>query len=201
VCEHCQRGTLDGAGEATPVGPEVVEMASCDAQHLGPLAAVGEHVGAKTMRAAQDVPPAVRRLVLRRDHGRCVVPGCKHPTWVDVHHLRAREEGGCHEPENLITICSAHHRALHRGRLRADGTPASGLTFRHADGSAYGQVHAPDVADAAGKALLALRGLGFRESEARWALGQAPQTNGAASVEAQVRACLLLLTNGLARAS
>jgi hypothetical protein len=29
-------------------------------------------------RARQDVPPAVRRAVLRRDGGRCVVPGCRH---------------------------------------------------------------------------------------------------------------------------
>jgi hypothetical protein len=98
VCEHCQRGRQDGAGDSTPVGPEVVEMASCDGQHLGRLSAWGtrEHVGAHPERAVQDVPPAVRRLVLRRDHGRCVVPGCKHVTWVDVHHLQAREEGGGH---------------------------------------------------------------------------------------------------------
>jgi hypothetical protein len=203
VCEHCQRGKQDGAGEPTPVGPEVVEMASCDAQHLGPLAAAGgrAHVDARTARAAQDVPPSVRRLVLRRDHGRCVVPGCTHATWVDVHHLQAREEGGGHEPENLITVCGAHHRALHRGRLRAEGTLASGLTFQHADGSAYGRLGAPAAADARTKAFLALRGLGFRESEVRWALGQATDASAAKSVEAQVRACLLLLTHRMGRAS
>ncbi|HYJ08706.1 MAG TPA: HNH endonuclease [Polyangiaceae bacterium] len=203
VCEHCQSGGQDGAGESTPVGSEVVEMAGCDAQHLGPLTTVSNraHVGANTARAAQDVPPAVRRLVLRRDHGRCVVPGCKHATWVDVHHLQAREEGGAHEPSNLITICGAHHRALHRGCLRVEGTPASGLTFRHADGSAYGRLAAPAVADAGAKAFQALRGLGFRESEVRWALGQLPYDSSDESVEAQVRACLLSLTERLARAS
>jgi hypothetical protein len=197
VCERCQRGKQDGAGEATPVGPEVVEMASCDAQHLGPLKGVGgrAHMDARTARAAQDVPPSVRRLVLRRDHGRCVVPGCKHATWVDVHHLRPREDGGAHEADNLITVCGAHHRALHRGRLRAEGTPTNGLTFRHTDGSAYGQVSAPAVADARAMAFLALRNLGFRENEVRWALGQATRASGAESVEEQVRACLLQLTN------
>jgi hypothetical protein len=203
VCEQCQRGRQDGAGEATRVGLEVIEMAGCDAQHVGRLAVVGghAHVGANTQRAAQDVPPAVRRLVLRRDHGRCVVPGCRHVTWVDVHHLQPREDAGGHEPENLMTVCGAHHRALHRGRLRVDGTPASGLTFRHADGSAYGRVGAPAVADAGAKAFQALRGLGFRESEARWALGQLTHDGGSESVEAQVRAGLLLLTRRLAHAS
>jgi hypothetical protein len=196
VCEHCRRGEQDGAGQPTAVDSEVVEMASCDAQHVGSLAAAGgrEYVGASVARASQDVPPAVRRLVLRRDHGRCVVPGCKHATWVDVHHLRAREEGGGHEPENLITVCGAHHRALHRGALRAAGTPTTGLTFRHADGSAYGRVRAPAVDNVRAKALLALRSLGFRESEARWALEQETHVGVTESVEAQVRACLLLLT-------
>jgi hypothetical protein len=176
-------------------------MASCDAQHVGSLQAAGghEHVGAA--RAAQDVPPAVRRLVLRRDHCRCVVPGCKHATWVDVHHLKAREEGGGHEPANLITMCGAHHRALHRGALCVEGTPASGLTFRHADGSAYGRVGAPVAADATSKAFLALRALGFRESEVRWALAQATPVGGDESVEAHIRACLLLLTKNMAHAS
>jgi len=101
----------------------------------------------------------------------------------------------------LITICGAHHRALHRGRLRAEGTPASGLTFRHADGSAYGRVGAPAVADAGAKAFQALRVLGFRESEVRWALGQLTHDGAAESVEAHVRACLLLLTRRFAHAS
>jgi hypothetical protein len=203
VCEHCQRGRQDGAGESTPVGSEVVEMAGCDGQHLGALTTVSKraHVGANAVRATQDVPPAVRRLVLRRDHGHCVVPGCKHATWLDVHHIRAREEGGGHEPENLITVCGAHHRALHRGRLGVEGTPASGLTFRHADGSAYGRVRAPAVADAGAKAFQALRTLGFRESEVRWALGQLTYDSSDESVEVQVRVCLLLLTERLARAS
>ncbi|HYJ08064.1 MAG TPA: HNH endonuclease signature motif containing protein, partial [Polyangiaceae bacterium] len=193
----------DGAGESTPVEPEVVEMAGCDAQHVGPLGAAGgrAHVGANTQRAAQDVPPAVRRVVLRRDHGRCVVPGCKHATWVDVHHLQAREESGGHEPENLITICGAHHRALHRGALCVEGTPASGLTFRHADGSAYGRVGAPPAADAAALAFQALSGLGFRERDARWALAQATHVGVTESVEAHLRACLMLLTSRLAHAS
>ena len=179
-------------------------MANCDAQHVGRVVAMGgprEHVGAQTQRAAQGVPPAVRRLVLRRDHGRCVVPGCKHVAWVDVHHLKAREDGGGHEPDNLITICGAHHRALHQGRLRAEGAPGSGLTFRHADGSAYGRVGAPAAADAAALAFQALRGLGFRENEARRALAHATHVGVAESVEVRVRACLLLLTKRLAHAS
>jgi len=205
VCEHCQRGRQDGAGESTPVGPEVVEMASCDAQRLGSLATVGgrrEHVGANKARAVQHVPPAVRRLVLRRDHRRCVVPGCKHATWLDVHHIEARAEGGKHEPDNLITLCTAHHRAIHRGRLFVEGGAGVGLTFRHADGNRYGEPLSPAAADAGSKAFRALRGLGFAEGEVRRALAQVAHAGGGdASVEALVRSCLRLLTQRLSCAS
>src|SRR6185369_15503578 len=49
VCESCRRATQQGRGEAIEVGPEVLEMAECDGQHLGHVDA---HVGA-TVRATQ----------------------------------------------------------------------------------------------------------------------------------------------------
>ena len=82
-----------------------MEMANCDAQRL-PSALGGAHMGG-TRRATQDIPPAVRRRVLRRDHGRCVVPGCTHGTFLDVHHLRRRSEGGTHHDDNLVTLVKA----------------------------------------------------------------------------------------------
>lgn len=131
-------------------------MASCDAQHVGRMDA---HVGIGTARAAQDIPPAVRRLVLRRDQGRCQVPSCRHATWVDVHHVVPREEGGGHETDNLVTLCGAHHRALHRGTLVVERGGAGALVFRHADGSGYGQEPDACAVDAGAKAFQALRAL------------------------------------------
>jgi 5-methylcytosine-specific restriction endonuclease McrA len=219
VCESCQQGAMQGNGELVDVGPEVVEMAACDAQHVGRIEGVRTHVGAKTahenahvgakvdhvgvqlQRAVQTIPPAIRRLVLRRDHGRCVVPGCRHATHVDLHHLDTRAEGGQHDPDNLITLCGAHHRALHRGSLIIEGRVSSGITFRHADGSEYGAAVSPVGADVGTKAFQGLRRLGFREGDVRKALGQAAQVvSTRASVEALMRHCLLLLTKRHARA-
>lgn len=198
VCGRCQRARQQAQGELIEVGSEVLEMASCDAQHLGHVDA---HVGVGPARAAQDIAPAVRRLVLRRDRGCCRVPSCRHATWVDVHHIAPREEGGGNEPESLVTLCGAHHRALHRGTLILERGTAGALLFRHADGTSYGQE--PDVlaADAGAKAFQALRSLGFKEREVRWALAHVTGVNGEASVEARVRQSLLLLTERLARAS
>src|SRR5690606_36580381 len=59
---------------------------------------------ARPPKATQTIPPAVRRYVLHRDHGCCVMPGRAHGKFLDVHHLRARAEGGTHEPDTLVTL-------------------------------------------------------------------------------------------------
>jgi hypothetical protein len=167
VCDECGRGHQQGRGELIEVEADIVELAQCDAQHVGPT-----HVGAAELpKARQDVTPAVRRLVLRRDGGRCVVPGCRQSLFLDLHHVALRSEGGEHGADNLITVCGAHHRALHRGQLVIEGHSAGNLTFRHADGTRYGgRIVDPRGTTAYEQAFHALRSLGFREREARSAL-------------------------------
>jgi hypothetical protein len=168
ICEKCRHAEQLGRGEPIPVGPEVVEMAECDAQriplgigigvgatHVGEPESGATHVGrpetaplrTRAARATQSVPPAVRRAVLLRDGGRCVVSGCRHATWVDLHHLDPQAEGGDHDPDNLVCVCGAHHLALHRGDLVIQGRVDSGLTFRHADGTEYGGPVSPQAAE------------------------------------------------------
>ncbi|HSU38226.1 MAG TPA: HNH endonuclease, partial [Polyangiaceae bacterium] len=167
------------AGEAL-----VVDMAECDGQHIGhvetvaPGVHVDAHVGTaeKPTRATQSIPPALRRQVLRRDGGRCQVPGCRHATFVDVHHLRPRSERGANTIENVVTLCGAHHRASHAGKLSSEGTPSAGLRFLHPDGTPYGHAPSPALAELRARAYRALMHLGFRESEAKWALARASLT-------------------------
>ncbi len=173
VCERCRRGTQRGRGEFFEVGPEVVARAECDGQHIGHVDA---HVGATPVRATQSIPPAMRRAVDARDGGKCRVPGCRHADFTDVHHLWLRSEFGKHHPDNLVTLCSAHHDRIHEGRLLVTGFASAELHFAHADGTPYGGAVAPAVADARTKAFLALRGLGYREGEAKRALARVPQS-------------------------
>ncbi|HSU38171.1 MAG TPA: HNH endonuclease [Polyangiaceae bacterium] len=181
VCERCRQGQQHGRGELVQVSQAAVDMAECDGQHVGHLETGVEpraHVGTakKSTRATQTILPALRRQVLRRDGGRCQVPGCRHATFVDVHHLRPRSEGGANTIENLVTLCSAHHRASHAGKLSSAGTPSEGLRFLHADGTPYGHAPSPALAELRASAYRALIHLGFRESEAKWALARAPLT-------------------------
>ncbi len=215
VCDACGAGRQDAGSDVVAISRGVVEMARCDAQHLGrvdvqPLGndvlpandSVAPHVGRakrdarSTSRARQDVPPAVRRAVLRRDHGRCRVPGCRNAVFLDVHHISPRSEGGGHDALNLVTVCAAHHRALHRGELAVEGDAAAGVRFRHADGSVYGGVANPKTADMMSKVFSALRGLGFREGEVRAVLGELRTRDElqAACVQDWLRAALARLT-------
>jgi 5-methylcytosine-specific restriction endonuclease McrA len=182
VCEQCGQGRQEGRGVMVPVEPEVVERASCDAQRV------------EAGVAKQDVPPAVRRTVLRRDQGRCRVPGCRSATFLDVHHLRARAEGGGHEPPNLATLCGAHHDAVHRGALLVEGDADGTLVFRHADGSAYGAAERATAAQTLADAFAGLKSMGWNPSEARQAIDSVrPHVGPDEPLERVLRRCLAVM--------
>ena len=177
-------------------------MADCDGEHIGSVCAGESSTNAdvgKPKRAKQTIPPATRRLVLRRDRHRCVFPGCRHATFVDVHHIRSKADGGGHEAENLITLCCAHHRALHRGDVAVDGRAPSALHFSHSDGTAYGENVSPLAADTRACAFRALRGMGFGEVEVRKAISQAAKgardSEARPPLESVLRNALVELTN------
>ena len=192
VCEECGRTWQDGAGRPIEVPETVRERAECDAQMLGRVDAD------RPERARQDVAPAVRRLVHRRDHGRCVVPGCRSARYLDTHHIVFRSEGGSDEPDNLVIACDSHHRALHEGRLSMQGT-ASELHVLRADGQPYRSTEplaGPDVQADAGMLSLvidALRKMGFSAAEAKERVGRArPHVGAAASLDLLLRAALAM---------
>jgi hypothetical protein len=131
-----------------------------------------------------------------RDSNRCAVPGCRHAIFVDVHHLHLRADGGDHRLENLVTLCAAHHRMVHRGALLVEHDACGGFRFRHGDGSDYGSPKmSPALAVTRATAFRALRALGFRETEARQALERvAVRVTEEPTTEALLRAALLELT-------
>ena len=185
ICERCDRGWQDAAGQVVEVGPAAVARVRCDAQEIGRVD------GDAPARAVDAVPAAVRRQIERRDHGRCAVPGCRSSQYVDVHHIVPRAHGGGHAPSNLCLLCTAHHRAVHDGRLRISGeAPALTFRFRHDDGRPYGSP-LPETVDHDDDATLALRTLGFSANEATAAVEQARARVGAeAPLEDWIRAAL-----------
>ena len=66
-------------------------------------------------RRRRIVPAPLLRALKLRDHNRCRFPGCPHQRHVEAHHVRHWIDGGETRLENLVLLCSAHHRLLHHG--------------------------------------------------------------------------------------
>jgi hypothetical protein len=89
-------------------------MASVDAQ--GAVLDIG--------RRSRAIPAAIRRALWIRDHG-CRFPGCFNERFLHGHHVEHWLHGGRTSLDNLVMLCSFHHRQIHEGgfsvQLAADG--------------------------------------------------------------------------------
>jgi hypothetical protein len=151
----------------------VLERALCDAVEIGRI-----DQGAPA-RAAQTIPPSTRRLVWHRDHGRCIVPGCRSTIHGEVHHIHFRSDGGGHDPANLAVLCGACHDRVHQGTLLIRGTAPDGLTFLHGDGRPFGAPPPNIDPRRRADAISALVNLGFRKKPSTRAVDLADAHVGA----------------------
>ena len=96
----------------------------------------------------EQVPPHLRRAVIKRDR-HCRFPGCAAPpVRCHVHHLIPRSKGGPTRLDNLTLLCHFHHLVvIHRWgwalTLHADGTTTAkspdGIRTLHSHGPPPGQ--------------------------------------------------------------
>jgi hypothetical protein len=78
----------------------------------------------------KDIPLGVRQQVIERDDARCRFPGCSMRAHLGLHHIQFRSRGGDHAPENLITLCAAHHTLIHRHICAVDGRAPDELRWK-----------------------------------------------------------------------
>ncbi len=137
VTVHVDRSALtEGQGRsALPI--ESVKRLACDGDTV--LIVEDEHgeplsVGRKT----RTVPTAIRRALSARDRG-CVFPGCHHKRFVDAHHIRHWSAGGETSLENLMLLCTRHHRLVHEGGFRIEKDYRDEWFFKRPDGRAVPQ--------------------------------------------------------------
>ncbi|MGH2571424.1 MAG: DUF222 domain-containing protein [bacterium] len=111
------------------VSAETSRRLACDA---GVVAIVedGEGNALSVGRKRRTVPPAMRRALAARDKG-CRFPGCTHARFLEAHHVRHWADGGETSMENLVHLCSFHHRELHEGGLRIERDPNGELVFKN----------------------------------------------------------------------
>jgi len=111
---------------------EAVRRMACDARIEWVLEADGRPVGLG--RQGRFVRGQLARAVRHRDGGMCAVPGCERKDWLAVHHVDHWADGGRTDIDNLVTLCSSHHRRMHEGGWRASGTPGRDLRFHDPGG-------------------------------------------------------------------
>ncbi len=73
-------------------------------------------------RRSRRIPAWLERAVNKRDRG-CRYPGCGRTRWTNVHHIIHWILGGRTDLENLITLCTFHHRMLHNRGWDIRGNP------------------------------------------------------------------------------
>jgi len=65
-------------------------------------------------RKTRAVPTAIKRALMARDKS-CAFPGCHHQRFVDAHHIQHWSAGGETNLDNLMLLCSQHHKLVHEG--------------------------------------------------------------------------------------
>ena len=95
------------------VAVETARRLGCDGALVGVVeGAKGEPLAVG--RRTRAVPPAIRRALRVRDGG-CRFPGCGRSRYVHAHHIAHWADGGETKLDNLVTLCSQHHRQVHEG--------------------------------------------------------------------------------------
>jgi hypothetical protein len=115
------------------LAPETVRRLGCDAA----LVRIVEQDGRPLTvgRRTRTIPPALRRALRSRDDG-CRFPGCTHERFLHAHHIQHWARGGPTTLENLIQLCSHHHRLVHEGGFQVESVGRGGVRFRRPDGRA-----------------------------------------------------------------
>ena len=107
-CPSCSRARVQTNRGVKRIPKHELDALKCDA-------IIEDEQG----RRRRTITPRVRRAVLKRDQHRCQTPGCTHTHFLEIHHLKPRQNGGTNDLKNLITLCSRCHR--HRHAQSAEG--------------------------------------------------------------------------------
>ena len=97
-----ERGVVTSGG--VRVGPNTLAEILCGGQVSVTVTDPGMRPVVSSRRR-NAIPPAIRRAVLARDLGMCVIDGCGARTRLQVHHLTPQTAGVDHDPDNLVTLC------------------------------------------------------------------------------------------------
>ncbi len=117
----------DHIGDVAVDPQDPSDRSDYDISPIGALA-LAEHF-IETWRPLLKLANTLQRRVRARDNHFCQVPGCSRAA-VHTHHIIPVSQGGSDDPENLISLCAAHHLCgIHGGRMRVTGTAPDNLVW------------------------------------------------------------------------
>jgi Domain of unknown function (DUF222)/HNH endonuclease len=143
--EVVERAELEG-GPTLPA--ETARRLGCDAAVVRIVERDGRPLSVG--RRTRTIPPALRRALRSRDDG-CRFPGCTHQNFLHAHHIQHWARGGSTALENLVQLCSYHHRLVHEGGFRVERSGGGAVRFRRPDGRAIAP--APECGSVVGGSL------------------------------------------------
>lgn len=134
VTVHVDQSALESGDGRSGLPIESVKRLCCDGNAVvlvedergEPLS-----IGRKT----RTVPTAIKRALKARDKG-CSFPGCQHQRFVDAHHIRHWSAGGETSIDNLMLLCSQHHKLVHEGGFAIERDFENRWYFKRPDGRA-----------------------------------------------------------------
>ena len=101
---------------------------------------VGEVVGIG--RKTRKVPRWLIRQLKYRD-GRCTFPGCEANHFLHAHHIRHWSRGGPTDLDNLVLVCTFHHKLLHEYGWNVAAGEAGAHRWFRPGGTPYDPGRAP----------------------------------------------------------
>jgi hypothetical protein len=126
------------------LAPETAERLACDASLVELVEKDGEPLSVGRKR--RTIPPSIRRALESRD-SRCRFPGCENRRFLHAHHIQHWANGGETKLENLVLLCSRHHRFVHESGYSVAPVAGGELEFRDPWGGPIPYVPRPPPGD------------------------------------------------------
>ena len=134
VTIHVDQSALTNGNGRSSLPIESVKRLCCD----GHAVVIGEDENGEPLnigRKTRTVPTAIKRALMARDKS-CAFPGCQHTRFVDAHHIEHWSAGGETSLDNLMLLCSQHHKLVHEGGFTIQRDYQNHWFFKRSDGRA-----------------------------------------------------------------